>query len=230
MVDPFFEYAHAATIPGTTSPTNCNCISGGAFVPNGLWPGFDGAYLFGDCVCGGIFRLTGTAASDFGIGLGTVVHLVFGPFGARQALYYTTFASGGQVRRIVGPVGPSDYHTVTPCRLVDTRQPPGPAGGPALGSGVPRTFAVAGACGVPATATAVAVNLTAVSPTAAGNLTLFAAGTAPPATSALNFAAGQTRSNNAEARLGSAGGVTISYAAPGGATVEVIVDVVGYFE
>ena len=228
MVDPFFEYAHGVTIPGTTSPTNCNCISGGAFVPNGLWPGFDGAYLFGDCVCGGIFRLTGTAASDFGIGLGTVVHLTFGPFGGRQALYYTTFA--GQVRRITGPDRPSDYHTVTPCRLVDTRQPPGPAGGPALASGTPRTFAVAGACGVPATAVAAAVNLTAISPSAAGNLTVFPAGTVLPATSTLNFTAGQTRSNNAAVQLGSAGSVTISYAAAGGATVQVIVDVVGYFE
>ncbi len=229
MVDPFFEYQHGVTIPGTTSPTNCNCISGGAFVPNGLWPGFDGAYLFGDCVCGGIFRLSGTSASDFGSGLGTVVHLAFGPFGGRQALYYTTFAGGGQVRRITGPAHPSDYHTVASCRLVDTRQPPGPAGGPALASGTPRTFTVAGACGVPATAVAVAINLTAVASTAAGNLTVFPVGTFQPPTSNLNFAAGQTRSNNAVVQL-QAGGVTISYTAAGGATVQVIVDVVGYFE
>ena len=229
MVNPLFEYQHGVTIPGTTSPTNCNCISGGAFVPNGLWPGFDGAYLFGDCVCGGIFRLSGTAASDFGSGLGTVVHLTFGPFGGRQALYYTTFAGGGQVRRIVGPTTPSDYHTVAPCRLADTRQPPGPAGGPALGSGTPRTFAVAGACGVPATALAVALNLTAVSPSAAGNLTVFPAGTFQPPTSNLNFTAGQTRSNNAVVQF-QAGSVTISYTAAGGATVQVVVDVVGYFE
>ncbi|MFY9824703.1 MAG: PQQ-dependent sugar dehydrogenase, partial [Thermoanaerobaculia bacterium] len=130
MVDPIFEYAHNATIPGTTSPASCNCISGGAFVPNGLWPGFDGAYLFGDCVCGGIFRLdqsgSAFAASDFaGTGLGTVVHLLFGPFGSTQALYYTTLASGGQVRRISGPAPAATatkYFTVTPCRLADTRQ------------------------------------------------------------------------------------------------------------
>jgi glucose/arabinose dehydrogenase len=229
MVGPVFEYAHGVTIPGTTSPTNCNCISGGAFVPNGLWPGFDGSYLFGDCVCGGIFRLTGAAASDFGSGLGTVVHLRFGPFGGRQALYYTTFASGGQVRRITGPTHPSDYNTVASCRLVDTRQPPGPAGGPALASGTPRTFAVAGACGVPATAVAAAVNLTVVSSSAAGNLTVFPAGTFQPPTSNLNFTAGQTRSNNAVVQL-QAGSVTVSYTATAGATAHVIVDVVGYFE
>lgn len=230
MVPPVFEYAHNATIPGTTSPASCHCVSGGAFVPNGLWPGFDGAYLFGDCVCGGIFRLSGTAASDFGSGLGTVVHLLFGPFGGRQALYYTTFAGGGQVRRITGPTGPTDFHTLTPCRLLDTRQPAGPAGGPPLGGGMQRTFAVAGACGVPAGAVAAAVNLTVTSPTAGGNLTAFAAGTALPATSTLNFAAGQTRANNAVVQLGQAGGVTIFYAGGGGASAHVIMDVVGYFE
>jgi hypothetical protein len=224
MTNPIYDYPHG------TAPNNCNAISGGAFVPNGLWPGFDGAYLSGDCVCGGIFRLTGTAASDFGSGLGTVVHLAFGPFGGRQALYYTTFAGGGQVRRIAGPTYPSDYHTVAPCRLVDTRQPPGPTGGPALGSGTPRTFAVAGACGVPATAVAAAINLTAVSPSAAGNLTVFPAGTFQSSTSNFNFAAGQTRSNNAVVQLAQGGSVTISYTAAGGATVQVVVDVVGYFE
>src|SRR5262249_54023410 len=87
MVDPLFNYAHGTQIPGTTSPTNCNCISGGAFVPNGLWPGFDNQYLFGDCVCGGIFRLTpsGPSAADFATGLGTVVHLRFGPPDRHQA-------------------------------------------------------------------------------------------------------------------------------------------------
>ena len=35
-----------------------------------------------------------------GLGFSSVVHLEFGPFGATQALYYSTFAGGGQVRRI----------------------------------------------------------------------------------------------------------------------------------
>ena len=45
LVDPIFNYAHNTTIPGTTV-TGCNAITGGAFVPNGIWPGFDGLYLF----------------------------------------------------------------------------------------------------------------------------------------------------------------------------------------
>jgi PKD repeat protein len=41
-------------------------------------------------------------AEDFvtGFGVDSVVHLRFGPYQTTQALYYTTFANGGQVRRI----------------------------------------------------------------------------------------------------------------------------------
>lgn len=237
MVDPIFQYQHNTTIPGTTSPASCNCIGGGAFVPNGLWPGFDGAYLFGECTCGGIFRLTqeGSAftASDFSIGLGTVVHLAFGPFGSSQALYYTTYASGGQVRRISGPAPvatASKYFTVTPCRLADTRQAAGPTGGPALAGGASRTFVAAGSCGVPSTATSVAINLTVTSTTATGSLTVYPAGTPVPATNTLSFSQGQTRANNAVSQLGAAGDLSIFCAMPSGSTTEAIIDVVGYFQ
>ncbi|MFI5007921.1 MAG: PQQ-dependent sugar dehydrogenase, partial [Solirubrobacterales bacterium] len=106
MVDPVFEYRHGQTIPGTTSGTGCNAITGGAFVPNGLWPGYDGTYLFSDYTCGWVVRLSAAGppytAADFATNLGgsSVVTMLFGPAGASQALYYTTYASGGQVRRI----------------------------------------------------------------------------------------------------------------------------------
>jgi glucose/arabinose dehydrogenase len=230
MVDPIFEYAHNTQIPGTTSPTNCNCISGGAFVPNGLWPGFDGSYLFGDCTCGEIFQLDGAlAAHDFGSGLGTVVHLAFGPWANRQALYYTTYANGGEVRRVALDVK-HDFFTLTPCRVVDTRNPAGPYGGPALAAGTTRTFTLAGQCGVPATAQAVAVNLTVTIPNAAGHLETFPAGSTPQGTSVLNFGPGQTRANNAALLLGATGGLSVACVMPGGASTHFILDVVGYFE
>lgn len=106
MVDPIFEYSHGARIPGTTSPSNCNSITGGAFVPNGVWPGYDGAYLASDYVCGWIFTLRESGgvygASDFATNLGgsSAVTLKFNPFNAPEGLYYTTFAGGGQVRRV----------------------------------------------------------------------------------------------------------------------------------
>jgi glucose/arabinose dehydrogenase len=103
VVDPIFEYRGA--VPGTTA-TGCASITGGAFVPDGIWPAeYDGAYLFADYVCGWIFHLSGSgpfSASDFATNLGnsSATSLTFGPFGTTQALYYTTYAGGGQVRRI----------------------------------------------------------------------------------------------------------------------------------
>ncbi len=126
MVAPVFEYSHGAQIPGTTSPTNCNSITGGAFVPNGLWPGYDNTYLFSDFVCGWIVRLNGAnttgpfTAQDFATNLGgsSAVALSFGPHNNAQALYYTTFAGGGQVRRIffsaAGNNAPQAQFTVNP--------------------------------------------------------------------------------------------------------------------
>ncbi|HYC88414.1 MAG TPA: PQQ-dependent sugar dehydrogenase [Thermoanaerobaculia bacterium] len=105
MVDPIFEYSHGGNVPGTTVG-GCGSITGGAFVPNGVWPGYDNQYLFSDYVCGAIFAMrpsgTGYTASAFATALGSssAVHLLFGPSGATQALYYTTYAGGGQVRRI----------------------------------------------------------------------------------------------------------------------------------
>jgi hypothetical protein len=58
-------------------------------------------------VCGKIFQLSpngsnGFTASEFvtGLGNGSAVTLIFGPHQNTQALYYTSFAGGGQVRRI----------------------------------------------------------------------------------------------------------------------------------
>jgi uncharacterized protein (TIGR03437 family) len=105
LTDPLYAYRHDVQVPGTQS-RNCNSISGGAFVPRGVWPAeYEGTFLFADYVCGSIFRLSlaGTpAASDFvrSLGVNSAVHLAFGPLGNTLALYYTTYAGGGSVRRI----------------------------------------------------------------------------------------------------------------------------------
>lgn len=99
MTNPVFDYGRA---------DGCGSITGGAFVPAGVWPAaFDGRYLFSDFNCGRIFRLDPDGAGGFvrtdfvtGLGSSSAVHLAFGPWNGSQALYYTTYASGGQVRRI----------------------------------------------------------------------------------------------------------------------------------
>jgi hypothetical protein len=123
---------------------------------------------------------------------------------------------------------PSAFHTLPPCRLLDTRNAAGPFGGPALAAGETRSFVVAsGACGVPADAKAVAINVTVTAPTAAGSLTLFPGSGVAPGTNTVSFAAGRTRANNA--LIGLAGGVfSVTNRQETGA-VHVIVDVSGTF-
>ena len=114
---PIHDYSHN---------TGCSSITGAAFVPDGAWPAaYDDAYLFGDYVCGKIFKLTpkdggGFARTEFatGLGQGGPIAMNFGPAGSGEALYYTTFANGGEVRRIAYTVG-----NRAPTALLKTRSP-----------------------------------------------------------------------------------------------------------
>jgi hypothetical protein len=124
---------------------------------------------------------------------------------------------------------PSGFHTVTPCRVVDTRRPPGPLGGPALAAGTTRNFSAHGACGIPSTARTISLNVTVTGPSTSGNLTLHAAGAPLPRTSTINYAASQTRANNALVQLNLSGGLSVR-CTQGFGTVHVIIDVNGYFE
>jgi hypothetical protein len=124
------------------------------------------------------------------------------------------------------------FFTLSPCRLADTRQSPGPWGAPALASGQSRSFDLNQSCGVPATAKALSLNVTVTGPTGSGYVTLGAGGCSVPATSSLNFAVGRTRANNAIATLAADGsGNLLAFAfATGNGTVHLILDVNGYFE
>jgi uncharacterized protein (DUF1800 family) len=120
----------------------------------------------------------------------------------------------------------TDFYTVAPCRLLDTRGTAGPLGGPNLGPSASRAFSVGGRCGVSTNAEAVVVNVTVV-PTSTGYLTFGPTGSPKPTASTINFRPGEVRANNAILRLGTAGGVTV-YSGTS-ADVSVVVDVFGYF-
>ncbi len=128
------------------------------------------------------------------------------------------------------PGAPLAYYTLAPCRLVDTRNPTAPLAGPALaGGGAQRSFGLSGVCGVPTTARALSVNLTVVSPAAGGDLRLFPADQPTPLISAINFAANQTRTNNAILGLGWGTGL-LTVQNDAGGTVQLVVDVNGYYQ
>ncbi|HEX6083719.1 MAG TPA: N,N-dimethylformamidase beta subunit family domain-containing protein [Thermoanaerobaculia bacterium] len=116
----------------------------------------------------------------------------------------------------------SSFYVITPCRVLDTRYR-----GPALASGQTRVVQITGACGVPAGATAVAVNVTAVAPTTTGFLSLYPTGIQWPGTTSLNYRAAKTRASSSIITLSNGGQTTVLNS---GATLNFIIDVTGYFQ
>jgi hypothetical protein len=126
----------------------------------------------------------------------------------------------------------SDFFTVTACRLVDTRNPVGPSGGPVLGANSTRSFPVTGICSIPPSATAVAINVTVVDETDSGFLRLYPAGMDAPGTSTINFTAGKVRANNGVFSLGAEGKIAVQCQMPPLSTgqTHLVLDVQGYFQ
>ncbi|HLJ44665.1 MAG TPA: IPT/TIG domain-containing protein [Bryobacteraceae bacterium] len=117
-------------------------------------------------------------------------------------------------------------HLVTPCRVVDTRAPAGPLGGPLMRGGETRDFPIlSGACGIPASAKAYSLNLTAVSTLPAVSLnylTIWPGGESQPAVSTLN---GAGTSNAAIVAAGANGSISV-FASD---ETDLTIDVIGYF-
>jgi len=129
------------------------------------------------------------------------------------------------------------YSPLSPVRICDTR-PGNPsilshaaaqcngsnnAGNP-LAANVARTINVAGSFGVPADASAVVLNVTAIHPSAAGYLSAYPAGAAPPSTSDINYATGSVVPNLIEVGTGTSGDVSF-YSSQ---VTNIAVDVEGY--
>ena len=149
---------------------------------------------------------------------------------AQSTLTATATDSGGNTSEFSTCLSfAAQYYTVTPCRLADTRNAPGPYGGPALAANTDRTFHIAGQCGIPATARAVSYNFAVTQPTSLGDIRVFPAGIPLPLTSTVNWRGGQTRSNNATVPLPPSGDVTAHVDEVSG-TVHLIIDVNGYFQ
>lgn len=121
------------------------------------------------------------------------------------------------------------FYTVTPCRVIDTRGPQGPYGGPALVANTARVFTIAGTCGIPANAGSVAVNVTVVGATTGGNFRIYPAGGALPGSSSINYAPMQTRANNGMFGLGAGGALSV-YCSQALGTAHLILDVSGWYE
>ena len=116
------------------------------------------------------------------------------------------------------------FHPVVPTRILDDRNGTGGFNTP-WGPGTTRAVAVAGVNGIPASAKAVVVNITATNGTAGSFLTAWPDGIAQPGTSTLTFGPGQTIPNLAVVKLGANGKIAIANQL---GSVDVVGDVVGY--
>jgi hypothetical protein len=136
--------------------------------------------------------------------------------------------------------GPYQYYAVTPCRVADTRYANGttncPSTGncsPALvGNGTARAFQIQGLCGVPVGAAAATINVTIATPHMTvqyGFLTLWPSGATQPTVSTINFSTSdQALANGAIVPLSTnANDLDVYFGGAG--TVQLIVDVTGYF-
>jgi len=146
---------------------------------------------------------------------------------------YFTLPARARFDQIIAPP-PVKFYTVTPCRLADTRNAAGPAGGPALLKQQSRDFQVGGLCGVPVDARAVALNATAVAPPAIGYLTLYPAGLSQASSSTINVT--PTRfsvANSVTVGIGTTDGTPgtgISVFSGVAGPIHFILDVVGYYK
>jgi hypothetical protein len=128
------------------------------------------------------------------------------------------------------PAVGNGYFTVSPCRVLDTRNPDGAGGGPFVDGLGTRLLLAGTRCGIPGTAKAVSLNVTVAGAAAMGNLVLYAGGAAQPLTSTINFGAGQTRANNAVLPVSSDGAATLAIRNNAAGAVHVLVDVNGFFQ
>ena len=126
---------------------------------------------------------------------------------------------------VLGPSVASGFVSLSPVRLFDTRDGTGGRTGP-LGTGETWTFPQAGQFGIPADATAVAWNLTAVDATLSTYITVWPGGTARPSSSNLNPVPGLATPNLVIGQLGGAGSVSMFNNA---GQVHLVADLVGYF-
>jgi hypothetical protein len=136
--------------------------------------------------------------------------------------------AGASTQRSVGNV----FIPIVPCRLFDTRPAPATIGTRARPLVADEEFVaqVTGAngdCSLPATSTAVVLNVTAAGPVGDGFLTVWPADAPRPNTSNLNFSNGQAPVANAVTVKLGGGVIRFSSSA---SQVDVIADVVGYFE
>ncbi len=136
---------------------------------------------------------------------------------------------GGMARFCEAPTAvassPARFVAQGPTRLVDTREP-WSTPNVKLAADQMVTVTLRGLAGIPANATAVALNVTATEASATGFVSITPSGVTPGTTSSLNLTPGQTVANSVVVPLGPDGGINVL--SQGG--THLVIDLAGWFE
>ena len=204
------------TIPvgGNPSAVQVDPVTNKAYVTNYLW--------FGT-----------VTMIDGGSGLTSTLRVGTYPAGLAanftSKLLYVPNSADNTVSVIFGAAsGALLFVPMTPCRLVDTRKPNGPLGGPAIPTGGYRSFALpTSTClaGMPATAAAYSLNVTIVPHGGLGYLTVWPTGEDRPVISTMNSLDGRIKASGAIVPAGANGAISVF----GSGTTDVVLDIDGYF-
>lgn len=154
--------------------------------------------------------------------------------GALVTILLVTSASGSVdlARASVGSGERAVFVPITPCRLVDTRPAPDNVGPRSTPIGPAETVVqpvsgTNGNCTIPNDATAVAMNVTAVDPSASSFFTVWPSDVDRPLTANLNWVAGAAPTpNKADVKLAVDGSIAVYNLA---GTVHLVIDVFGYY-
>ena len=135
-------------------------------------------------------------------------------------------AGGLAIANAATSAAPTLFHSLSPVRVFDTRTGTGGVPVAKVTAGGTLDVVVRGVNGVPADATAVALNVTVVDGTAASFLTVWPTGDPRPLASSLNWTNGDATPNSVTVPIGTAGKVSFFNNA---GTVNVLADVAGYY-
>ncbi len=228
--------AKVGNAAGTGAPVTLSLFGGGGLpnggigavamnvtVVDGVNPAVGGGYVT-VYPCG-----TRPDASNLNFTAGqTIPNSVIAPVSATGTVCFYVYGSAHLLADVSGyiPTGPG-FNTLTPTRVLDTRN--GAKVGNANGTGASVTLTLAGHAGLPNSGIgAVAMNVTVAeggNPTIGGGyVTVYPCGTRPNASN-LNFTTGQTIPNSVIAPVSSAG--TVCFYVYG--TAHLLADVSGYF-
>ncbi len=162
----------------------------------------------------------GTAATFSVVSASQITATV--PSGATTGMIRVTVPAGSLTSNTDFHIpGPYQFVSVTPCRLIDTRQTNSPIQG-----GTSRNFTLPqlGGCGIPASAAAYSLNVTVSPHGPLGYLIVWTQGEVRPFASTMNSPDGRTKAN---AAIVAAGNDAISVYASD--TTDLILDIDGYF-